>query len=66
MARGILRVAPGKAGHCPGLFLVFFTNGLLYKGCARGSTMIRSTRDFWTGLIYLFFGVSAILIARDY
>lgn len=28
--------------------------------------MIRSTRDFWTGLIYLFFGVSAILIARDY
>jgi hypothetical protein len=28
--------------------------------------MIRSTKDFWTGLIYLFFGVSAILIARDY
>ena len=28
--------------------------------------MIRSSTDFWTGLIYLFFGVSAILIARDY
>lgn len=28
--------------------------------------MIRSTKDFWTGLIYLFFGISAILIARDY
>jgi hypothetical protein len=28
--------------------------------------MIRSTKDFWTGLIYLFFGFSAILIARDY
>ena len=28
--------------------------------------MIRSSKDFWTGLIYLFFGVSAILMARDY
>ena len=28
--------------------------------------MIRSSRDFWTGLIYSFFGVSAILVARDY
>jgi hypothetical protein len=28
--------------------------------------MIRSTRDFWTGLIYVFFGSSAVLIARDY
>jgi len=28
--------------------------------------MIRSSKDFWTGLIYLFFGVSAIVIARDY
>jgi putative tricarboxylic transport membrane protein len=28
--------------------------------------MIRSRKDFSTGLIYLFFGVSAILIARDY
>jgi hypothetical protein len=28
--------------------------------------MIRSSKDFWTGLIYLFFGASAILIARDY
>lgn len=27
---------------------------------------IRSTRDFWSGLIYVFFGLSAILIARDY
>jgi putative tricarboxylic transport membrane protein len=28
--------------------------------------MIRSSKDFWTGLIYIFFGASAILIARDY
>jgi hypothetical protein len=28
--------------------------------------MIRSAKDLWTGLIYIFFGVSAILIARDY
>jgi hypothetical protein len=28
--------------------------------------MIRSSKDFWTGLIYIFFGSSAILIARDY
>jgi len=28
--------------------------------------MIRNAKDFWTGLIYIFFGSSAILIARDY
>jgi len=28
--------------------------------------MIRGSKDFWTGLIYIFIGVSAILIARDY
>jgi hypothetical protein len=28
--------------------------------------MIRSTKDFWTGLIYIFFGLTAVLIARDY
>ncbi len=28
--------------------------------------MIRGTKDFWTGLIYIFFGSSAIYIARDY
>lgn len=28
--------------------------------------MIRSTKDFWTGLIYIFFGSSAVLIASDY
>jgi hypothetical protein len=28
--------------------------------------MIRSIKDFWAGLIYLFFGSGAILIARDY
>jgi putative tricarboxylic transport membrane protein len=28
--------------------------------------MIRSARDFWTGLIYVLFGASAVLIARDY
>ena len=27
---------------------------------------IRSSKDFWSGLIYLWFGLSAILIARDY
>lgn len=28
--------------------------------------MIRSGKDFWTGLIYIFFGSSAIIIARNY
>ena len=28
--------------------------------------MIRGRKDFWTGFIYIFFGASAILIARDY
>ncbi len=28
--------------------------------------MIRGSKDFWTGLIYIFFGVSAFIIARDY
>jgi hypothetical protein len=29
-------------------------------------SMIRSTKDFWTGLIYIAFGAGAILIAREY
>jgi hypothetical protein len=28
--------------------------------------VIRSAKDFWTGLIYIFFGSSAVIIARDY
>lgn len=28
--------------------------------------MIRSSKDFWSGLIYIFFGASAVLIAREY
>jgi hypothetical protein len=28
--------------------------------------MISSAKDFWTGLIYIFFGLSAVLIATDY
>jgi putative tricarboxylic transport membrane protein len=28
--------------------------------------VIRSPKDFWTGLIYVFFGSSAVLIAREY
>ena len=28
--------------------------------------MIRSVKDFWTGLIYIFFGSSAMILARDY
>jgi hypothetical protein len=28
--------------------------------------MTSNARDFWTGLLYIFFGSSAILIARDY
>jgi hypothetical protein len=28
--------------------------------------MIRNPKDFWTGLIYIAFGSSAMLIARDY
>ena len=30
----------------------------------RDALMIRSTKDLWIGLIYIFFGSSAILIAR--
>jgi hypothetical protein len=28
--------------------------------------MIRNAKDFWTGLIYVFFGATATLVARDY
>jgi putative tricarboxylic transport membrane protein len=28
--------------------------------------MARNPKDFWTGLVYIFFGSSAILIAREY
>jgi hypothetical protein len=28
--------------------------------------LIRSSKDFWSGLIYVFFGSSAIVIASDY
>jgi putative tricarboxylic transport membrane protein len=28
--------------------------------------MIRNSKDFWSGLIYIFIGSSAIIIARDY
>ena len=28
--------------------------------------MIRSTKDFWAGLLYIFFGSIAIVVARDY
>lgn len=28
--------------------------------------MIRSAKDFWTGLIYILFGLGAVLIARNY
>jgi len=27
---------------------------------------IRHPKDFWTGVIYLFFGIAAIVVARDY
>jgi len=30
------------------------------------NSITRNPKDFWTGLIYIFFGSSAILIARDY
>lgn len=28
--------------------------------------MVRSSRDFWTGLIYVVFGVVAIVVSREY
>lgn len=28
--------------------------------------MRHNPKDFWTGLLYIFFGVSAVIIARDY
>lgn len=30
------------------------------------TTSIRHPKDFWTGIIFLFFGLAAILIGRDY
>lgn len=27
---------------------------------------IRSTKDFWSGVLYIFFGASAVIIGRDY
>ncbi|MBI4524652.1 MAG: tripartite tricarboxylate transporter TctB family protein [Deltaproteobacteria bacterium] len=30
------------------------------------SAVVRNAKDFWTGVIYLAFGLSAVLIARDY
>lgn len=28
--------------------------------------MIRSAKDFWSGLLYIFFGLIAVVMARDY
>jgi len=28
--------------------------------------MIRGTKDFWSGLLYIFFGSTALLVGRDY
>jgi hypothetical protein len=28
--------------------------------------MIKSVKDFWSGLIYIFFGLSAVVIAQEY
>jgi putative tricarboxylic transport membrane protein len=28
--------------------------------------MIRSSQDFWTGVLYVFFGLAAIFVAREY
>ena len=28
--------------------------------------MMRNPKDFWTGLLYILFGSSAIIIGRDY
>ena len=30
------------------------------------TSLIRNPKDFWTGIIYIFFGTAAIIIARDY
>jgi hypothetical protein len=29
-------------------------------------SLIRNPKDFWSGLIFVFFGVAAVVIARDY
>jgi hypothetical protein len=28
--------------------------------------MIRSSKDFWAGILYIFFGLTAMIVARDY
>src|SRR5919106_3840488 len=32
----------------------------------RSRTMIRGTKDFWTGVLYIFFGLTATVVAREY
>ena len=62
-----------KAGRCPAFFCLRVGEGhrIDLSGDAvskleLGELMTRNGKDFWTGLIYIFFGSSAILIARDY
>ena len=57
------RTAIEKAGHRPGLF---FAHELLYKARYIRGTMIRSAKDFCSGLLYIGLGSSAMIIARDY
>ena len=61
-----------KAGLHPGLFFAFVSDWADIQG-ARGKSrqrplenMIRSTKDLWSGLIYIFFGATAIILGRDY
>jgi hypothetical protein len=30
------------------------------------TSLIRNSKDFWTGIIYVVFGLAAVIIARDY
>jgi hypothetical protein len=61
-----------KAGHRPGFFcLTCYACAVIDPGAAvldadSKAEMIRSIKDFWSGLIYIFFGSSAIILGRDY
>jgi hypothetical protein len=68
-----LKARPSSRLQRPGFVLAFFLRLFCYKrefaqtGTGAGKvSMIRSNKDFWAGVIYIFFGASAIVIARDY
>ncbi len=63
-----------RPGFVPAFFLLFIDsviqgaiiNFVDERSMVTETLMTRNAKDFWTGLIYICFGASAIIIARDY